>query len=511
MPLDFTALCKRTSWETPEPSPICDERRVHPVVMKFGGSALNGPEQVATCVELVRKALGERPIVVVSAMGKATDALLEAGRRALETGAEESVAQLRAFHEAILQKFGVPFALLEPLFGELERLLQGLALVQEMSGRSRDLLVSFGERLSARTFAAAFNASNAEGIEARALDAWEVGMKTTSGSGDADSAYSSVEVLPSAYGEIKQSFAALKLCYDYVPVVTGYIAQDAHGAITTLGRDGSDLTAAVIGAAVKAKEVQLWKDVRGIQSIDPRMEPQARPVEVLTFEEAAELSVFGARVVHPSAVLPAWMAGVPMCIRSFLAPDFPGTRIVRDLELPRPGQVAAISSKQDITMIVVKSSRMLGQHGFLAHVFQLFHKYQASVDVITTSEVTVSMTLDEHYGHVDLDGLVEELRKVAYVTVHPSMALLTLIASKDDSVAVLRRAFDIFDDLSVQVEMVSQGASNVNLTFLLPGHQLERTARQLHAVFFEEGKPQGAVTPGSTAGSFTSRSRSSEE
>ncbi|CAJ1441727.1 unnamed protein product [Effrenium voratum] len=254
MPLDFTALCKRTSWETPEPSPICDERRVHPVVMKFGGSALNGPEQVATCVELVRKALGERPIVVVSAMGKATDALLEAGRRALETGAEESVAQLRAFHEAILQKFGVPFALLEPLFGELERLLQGLALVQEMSGRSRDLLVSFGERLSARTFAAAFNASNAEGIEARALDAWEVGMKTTSGSGDADSAYSSVEVLPSAYGEIKQSFAALKLCYDYVPVVTGYIAQDAHGAITTLGRDGSDLTAAVIGAAVKAKE-----------------------------------------------------------------------------------------------------------------------------------------------------------------------------------------------------------------------------------------------------------------
>jgi len=460
------------------------------VVMKFGGSSLASFEHLERVVAIVRSQLPRRPVVVLSAMGKTTNQLLAAAEQALKQGTVD-ITQLREFHEGVIKKMGIPIPdKITELLEELSRILCGVGMLREISFRARDLIVSFGERLSVRVFEAVFNnavENQTEGMTAKAFDSWEIGMTTTSGGGSASSAFSQAEILPVTYTNIAVHLRQYKDDYIHVPIITGYIAQDPAGTITTLGRDGSDLTATVIGAAVLASEIQIWKDVDGIMTTDPRVVPNAKPVSVLTFEEAAELSTFGAKVVHPAAVMPAWLAKVPMSVRNSMAPELPGTRIVAELaaESIRTGRVSALSSKTNITMIVIRSTRMLGQHGFLAHVFQVFNKYECSVDVIATSEVSVSLTLDQGYKAVDLAGLRKELETVANVEVHPSMAMLTLITAKRDSVTVLRDAFQVFAEMGVNVEMVSHGASNVNVTFVIPDKDLLASTISIHEIFWE--------------------------
>jgi len=484
-----------------EPSADPDAARRQPLlVMKFGGSSLAGVEHLRRVAGIVRRHLRLRPVLVLSAMGKTTNELLSCAERALETGVVD-ISRIREVHETVFTSIGapVPSAVTEMLT-EVERILSGIGLLKEISSRSRDLVVSFGERLSIRVFEALFNheaqAAGVEGVEAvdcslqrvraRARDSWEIGMRTTSGAGSANSTFSQVEVLDSSYSGIAACLAPLEVDYSYLPVVTGYIAKDAMGVITTLGRDGSDLTATVIGAAVHASEVQIWKDVSGILTTDPRLVPSAKPVRLLTYEEAAELTMFGAKVVHPAAVMPAWLGKVPISVRNSMMPEEPGTRIVTELREgdARESCVVAMTSKKGITMIVVRSTRMLGQHGFLAHMFQVINKFEASVDVVSTSEITVSLTLERGFKPVDLFSLKRELEAVATVEVKEDMGLLTLITAKSNSGHVLLRSFEVFESLGVTVEMVSHGASNVNVTYVVPAASLPACTRKLHESFF---------------------------
>eukprot|EP00928_Gymnodinium_smaydae_P087557 TRINITY_DN71808_c0_g1_i1.p1 TRINITY_DN71808_c0_g1~~TRINITY_DN71808_c0_g1_i1.p1 ORF type:complete len:525 (-),score=98.92 TRINITY_DN71808_c0_g1_i1:130-1704(-) len=483
----------------PSPELAATQARARPVdqqllVMKFGGTSLAGAECLRRVASIVTERLSRRPVLVLSAMGKTTNDLLAAADRALKKSASDGpvdLTKIRAAHVGVLKELGAPVpADVEELLTDLARILEGISLLREVSNRTRDLVVSFGERLSVRVFAAYFNhlcKTTKMGVaEARALDSWKIGLLTTSGAGSADSAFSQVEVLPEAYASIASNLERLHTSYDYVPVVTGYIAQDAHGVITTLGRDGSDLTASIVGVAVQASEVQIWKDVAGIMTTDPRLVPAARPLEILTFEEASELSTFGAKVVHPAAVLPAWQGRIPMSVLNSTAPEQRGTRIVAELgEKARDGRVAAITCKRGITMITIQSLRMLGQHGFLAHVFETFNRFEASVDVIATSEVTVSLTLDQGYKAVDLDGLKKRLEGVAHVSLTENVAMLTLITAKEDSTNVLKESFTAFEELKVTTEMVSHGASKVNVTFILPDESLLPCIQRLHEVFFE--------------------------
>lgn len=470
------------------PPPGFQRHRENLVVMKFGGSSLAGADHLARVGAIIRSRLEQRPIVVLSAMGKTTNLLLGALQMAMEKS-EVDLHMLRSSHEKMFEESNVPVPeSVNALFVDLHRILSGVALLKEVSARTRDLVVSFGERLSVRTFAAIFNRDAGSHIKAKPLDSWEIGMQTTSGFGSADSTHSGVEILPRAEEDIRNTFAPLRGEYDYVPFVTGYIAKDVKGVITTLGRDGSDLTATFIGASVQASEVQIWKDVSGILTADPRLVSKAKPVSLLTFEEAAELSNFGAAVVHPAAVLPAWSAKVPISVRNSLQPDDPGTRIVTEVFSPnkRMSKVAAISSKKNITMVMIRSTRMLGQHGFLAKVFQIIDDFSISVDVITTSEVTVSLTLDQGYKEVDLDGLRETLSKYATVDVRGKMSTLTLLTPKKESSVVLQEAFTVFRELGVNVEMVSHGASKVNVTFVLSDDDLHLSIKTLHQRFFED-------------------------
>lgn len=456
--------------------------------MKFGGSSLATSEHLRRAADIVNSMMSRRPLVVLSAMGKTTNELLAAASRALLEG-EVDISKVRKVTDDVFQDLKIPLPSdITELLEELFRVLSGISLLKELSFNTRDRVVSFGERLAIRTFTALFNHLAKEGsVQAKSIDSWEAGMLTSSGGGSADSAFSQCAVLPKTYSNLYAYFAPLRRNYTYVPIITGYIAKDAAGIITTLGRDGSDLTATVVGAAIQASEVQIWKDVMGVMTTDPRVVPAARPVGVLTFEEAAELSTFGAKVVHPAAILPAWLAGVPISVRNSTAPEQPGTRIVSELDSKdfRDGRVAAMSSKPDITMIVIRSTRMLGQHGFLAHVFQVFNRFEVSIDVIATSEVTVSLTLDRGYKAVDFDALRKELEQVAQVEVREKMAMLTLIVDRTEATAVFREAFQAFEALKVEVQMVSHGASNVNVTFVIPDDKLLLCSRDFHQRFFE--------------------------
>merc|ERR1740138_1524684 len=421
------------------------------IVMKFGGSSLAGAVHLRRVAGIVHSRMSERPVVVLSAMGKTTNELVAAAVRA-QTSGEVDISKVRSLATDVLNELDVPVPdEVEGLLQELEQIISGISLLREVSDHTRDRVVSFGERLSVRVFTAWYNKfiqshepCEERRIQARALDSWQVGMLTSSGAGSTDSTFSQVEVLPKTYDAISEYMSPLELEYSYVPVVTGYIAKDGNGTITTLGRDGSDLTATIIGATV----------------------------------------------VHPAAVMPAWTAGVPITVRNSMMPHLPGTRIVADMSeddiKERGTRVAAMSSKRGITMVVIRSTRMLGQHGFLAHVFNVFKRFEVSVDVIATSEVTVSLTLDMGFKPIDLTALCAELDdSVATVEIHQSMSMLTLITAKKASGGVLRDAFDLFEEIGANIEMVSHGASNVNVTFVLPEASLVECTRKLHKAFFE--------------------------
>merc|ERR1719356_555833 len=249
--------------------------------MKFGGTSLWGSAALRRVATIVGDRIPHRPVLVLSAIGKTTNNLLAAAKRAEDEGLVD-ISKIRADHVDTLKELGVDVPPeVEALLEELHRVLSGISLLKEVSSRTRDLVVSFGERLSVRVFAAYFSSlerkdSTGRIVKAKAIDSWEIGMKTTSGAGSADSAFSQVEILDTSYETIRANLAPLQISYDYIPVVTGYVAKDGKGTITTLGRDGSDLTATVLGASVQASEVQIWKDVDGILTTDPRLAPAAR-------------------------------------------------------------------------------------------------------------------------------------------------------------------------------------------------------------------------------------------
>lgn len=460
------------------------------LVMKFSGSALAGVEDVRRAADLVLESLPRLPVVVLSAMATTTNDLLKASEAALERGAVD-ISSIQAWHESMLTelKLAVP-AQVANLFEELKRILAGVAMVKELSPQTRDRIVSFGERLSVRLFVTYLNSLRGEqGVEARALDSWDVGILTTTGMSSMSSTKSEVQMLPSVYSDVASHFESLGQKYSYVPVVTGYISKDLNGKITTLGRGGSDQTAAIIGAALAASEIQIWKGAGGITTADAQIVPAARPVDLLSFEEVAELSSFGGTyIVHPAAVLPAWQAQVPISIRSISTPADTGTRIVATLapQSARKDRVTAICCKRGVTLIVMRSTRMLGQHGFLARVFQLFDQFGVSVDVIATSEVTVSLTLDQNINEKDMSSLLQKLEEVATIEVTLDLAMLILITAKSSSASVLHESFNILEELKVPVEMLSHGASNVNITFILPDSGLAPCVQRLHAHFFDK-------------------------
>ncbi|MCL2276811.1 MAG: aspartate kinase [Treponema sp.] len=441
------------------------------IVMKFGGSSVADASRIRHVADIVKSQLAKKPVLVLSAMGDTTDHLLEAGDLALKDG-KVQIKHVDKLHQETMKGLKLPVQKdIGDLMSELTRLLSGIALIRELSPRTKDYLVSFGERISVRIAAAYLKSIK---LNARAFDAWEVGFLSNSNFVHAEILKESWDLIPR---KINQQITG-----NVLPVVTGFLAKDEKGSITTLGRGGSDLTATMIAAACKADEVQVWKDVDGILTADPRVVNNTKPVQNVTYEEAAELAYFGAQVLHPRAMQPCMKTGTPVIVKNSYNVDAPGTRIGNAV----PGQkksppVRAITSKSNVTLVDIVSTRMLGQHGFLSEVFSIFARYNVSIDMVATSEVSVSLTLDNTY---DLSEIKKELNKIASVEIKTGNAIVSIIGNVKRSSEILARAFKICQLIGVTVQMISQGASKVNISFIVNDSESAEVVKALHLDFF---------------------------
>lgn len=345
-------------------------------------------------------------------------------------------------------------------------------MLRELTKRTRDYLVSFGERMSVRMMSAYLSKNN---TPARFYDAWDIGMVS-------DSNYMAAELLDEVWQNIPKHLDGYKNGdTNEIPIVTGFIAKDKKGIITTLGRGGSDLSATMIGAAMGAEEIQTWKDVDGIMTTDPRVVKDARPVPEVTYEEAQELAMFGAQVLHPRSMLPCRKTGTPVRVKNSYNIKSPGSIIVERHTGAVPS-VTAITSVKNVTIIDVQSSRMLGAAGFLAHIFNQFLKWNISIDVIATSEVSVSLTVNSKN---DLTGVIEDVKRVADVQVKSGKAIVTIICDAAHSSSILSNAFAALAKEGINVQMISQGASKVNISLLVENSEVDNVVQVLHAALFK--------------------------
>lgn len=449
------------------------------LILKFGGSSVADAACMRQVAGIVTRALPRSPLVVLSAMGKTTNGLFaaaqaaEAGdlRSALTTLGTLVEAHRRAAADLVPQGLPAPLdRALTELFAELEMLLRGVALLRELSPRSMDAIAAFGERLSTLVFEAHLRAS---GVDSSWFDARTV-LRTDAGFGSALPRPGELEL--AAQVRLKPLLGAGR-----VVVTQGYIGATEDGLTTTLGRGGSDYSAALFGAALGAEEVQIWTDVEGVLTCDPRIVPGALPIPELSFAEAGELAAFGAKVLHPATIQPAVEARIPVTVRHTRLPEGRFTTITGSVRTGRP--VTALASRGPITTLTVTSSRMLAQSGFLARLFDVFARRGVSVDLIATAEVSVSLTVE---ADAPLKALVEDLSTFARVDVAEERAIVAVVGERLKATPGLAaRAFTALGEINV--EMISMGANEINLSLVLRRAEADEALRRLHRALIEEG------------------------
>ena len=429
------------------------------IVMKFGGTSVKDAEAVRRVVQVVGRERRPR-LVVVSALSKVTDALLEVARLAEQgdgTAARQAVKALHRRHEEMAalvratERRASLLAVIDALFEELEGIVRALAVVEEVSPRSRDAIVAFGELASSRLVAAAIEDA---GLPSRWLDARAV-LVTDAQHGAA---------LPDreATDERLRSSVPSLLAEGLVPVVGGFVGATPAGLTTTLGRGGSDFSAALFGAGLRAEEIQIWTDVDGMLTADPRVVAAPRVVPQISFDEASELAYFGAKVLHPASIRPAVERGIPVVVLNSFNPQARGTRITRSA-LHAVGEPRAFAFKKGITVLIVSQPRMLMAHGFLARIFEAFNRHRTPVDLIATSEVSVSLTVDDPSR---LDAVRAELAELGEVQQLGGMAIVSVVGRGfTQRPGLAARVFDALRD--VNILMISFGASDVNVSFVV--------------------------------------------
>ena len=438
------------------------------IVMKFGGTSVGGADEIRNVAEIIKSNLGRKPIVVVSAVKKITDKLIELANLAKEGNGDETFSTIKSIHYGILERLSLEKKLLDSDFNELQKAVKSVN-GKMLDAKTLDLFQSFGERMSSKIVAAQLSKNN---MEAQAFNAFDLGLITNSDFGNA-------EPLEEAYNNLDKNITKLNV----VPVITGFIGKTVNGEITTLGRGGSDYTAGIIGAAINASEIQIWTDVDGIMSADPKIVGNARTLEQVSFAEASELAYFGAKVLHPKTIIPAMEKNIPVRVLNTFNPKGSGTLILNEVEKSNQ-TVKAITSKRNITLIHVNSKRMLGAYGFLARLFDVFYKYKQSVDVVSTSEVSVSMTTD---NGKNVEDIASDLKGIADVKVLKNKAVICVVGEgMRNAPGVSGRVFSVLGKNKINVEMISQGASEINITFVVDGKDAENAVKVLHKEYYEK-------------------------
>jgi aspartate kinase len=439
------------------------------ILQKFGGTSVGGPDPVRRLGEIVRRSLPRGPMVVVSAVGGVTNRLIRLTELATSGEAwEPELAAIARTHEQLVQDLGLDSALLGALPRELADLVRGIALVRERTPRTLDAVASFGERISARIVAAHLVRI---GIPAVALDAWDAGLVT-------DARFGGARPLQDSEASIRRALAGVA----GVPVITGYVGKSRTGEITTLGRGGSDFSAAIFGAALGAEEIQIWTDVDGVMTADPRIVPRAKQVRSMSFAEAAELAFFGAKVLHPATMAPAVRTNIPIRVLNSFRPEQEGTLVTAKPERSG-GPVRSIAHKDHIAVVNVVAAPMMLQFGFLERVADVFARHEIVIDMIATTEVSLALSTEPG---ARLEPAIAELGRFSEVQVVRDVALVSVVGEalreKLDAAATVLATLA---EHSVQVEMISYGATRNNLSLVVPGSRVREVVAALHARLFE--------------------------
>jgi aspartate kinase len=448
------------------------------IVVKFGGTSVGDADAICRAADVVASRVHRAPVVVVSAASGTTTELLaiaEQAARGQLIGALRSVEHIRERHLTMCDVLlrGIPTgpdttAEIAAMCDEIASLAEALTTLGHITPRSLDAVAAFGEQMSSLL---ATEAVRARGIPAQQVDAREIIVTSDH--------FNEAEPSIDAIVDRARERVAPMVRSGVVPVLGGYIGATATGVTTTLGRGGSDYSASLLGAALGADDIEIWTDVDGMLTADPRVVSDARLIPQIRFDEASELASFGAKVLHPNTIAPAVRRGIPVYIYNTRNPEQSGTRIMFDA--PRRA-VTAIAAKGDVTIFRVSAPRMLLAKGFLRSVFEIFERHRTSVDVVSTSEVSVSVTLDDA---ARLDELLVDLRLLGDVSIERDRAIVAIVGSGiGDRGDCMGRALQALGDM--HVHMVSLSATGINLTVVVDGAAMHDAMRSLHGEFFSQ-------------------------
>ena len=441
-----------------------------PIVMKFGGTSVADAAAIENVARIVATERAAFPVVVVSAMSGVTDALLAA--------TPASIAAIFSRHLATAEQLlsGSELERFAELVKSAETQVRALLQIQNPSNRKavQDSIVSFGEVLSSALTAAVLNQ---RGVEARQVDARRCIITD-------EEHTSAAPLLRESFARTEDELRPL-VNGGVVPVLGGFIGATLQGVTTTLGRGGSDYTAALIGAALKVDEIQIWTDVTGVLTADPRVVPEAQTIDRLSYSEAAELAYFGAKVLHPKTIQPAIENAIAVRIFNSRMPQERGTLVGPQSETSAR-TIKAIAHKTGVTVVQITSLRMLGAYGFLRALFEVFDRHRVVIDVVTTSEVSVSLSLDDASA---LPSIVEELQQLGTVGIEKGRAIICVVGDGLRGTAGIEaRVFSTISDINVS--LISQGASSINFTFVIDEERVKEAVTRLHEEFFTRDNAQ---------------------
>jgi aspartate kinase len=447
------------------------------IVMKFDAGSIASHDRLRAVASLVQQHKARKPVVVTSALPKVTDLLLEAAdlAAARQSEYEDCAQQVKTLHEQVASDLLPDGPARRRFASHLKELLEELRIfysaayaLSEMTPRTRDAIAAIGERLSSELVAEALSQ---QGLRAETIDARTVIIT--------DDAFGAASPLLEEIGPRLKLKTKPMLGTGQVPVIGGYMGATREGVTTTLGRGGADATAAVIGALLDAEEIQIWTEIDGFMTVDRRFAPDAQPIPRVSPDEAAELAYFGTKVLHPAMIRPAVDKGIPVRICNTREPTLPGTLITTSTDLG-PSGPCAVACRKGITVILISQPKMLMATGFLRQVFEIFERHDTAIDLIATSEVSISVTIDdvEHLADIKAD-----LSRLGEVRILRENAIVSLVGRGFFRYAGLsRRIFEALAD--VNVVMISFAASDVNISVLVADADAERAVHNLHREFF---------------------------
>jgi aspartate kinase len=452
------------------------------IVMKFGGTSVESATAIDRVAKIVSTRLPDKPVVVVSAMSKFTDQLVAMSKAAGDGDSDKALAlsllARERHYQAVSELLRVGtftdlHSEIEADFNGLDDLLRGIAAVGELTPRTTDNVLSFGERVNAKVVAAGFEV---RGIKSKRINSHSVIVT--------DNTHTKAVPLFDDTNDRLKEIVKPALDHDFVPVMGGFIGATKEGVATTIGRGGSDFSAAIVGAGLDAERIEIWTDVDGMKTTDPNLCSNALRIKNIGFEEAAELAYFGAKVLHPATLLPAVQKNIPVLILNSRNPSNEGTVITARAPHCR-NPFKAIAAKKRITIIDIVATRMLGAHGFLRSIFEVFDRHRCPVDVVSTSEVSVSLTVDSNEA---IPAIAADLQRLGDVKYEGRKAIVCLVGENiRETPGVAGKVFNAVSDINIR--MISQGASEINLTFVIEEDEVPRAVKQLHDIFFADPDP----------------------